>query len=75
MYGRGGGRGRGWRNRYYQTGLPYWRRDPAQNHPVYRDQMPEETESLKHQVQMVADTIERIAYRVNQLLKKRTEKE
>lgn len=75
MYGRGGGRGRGWRNRYYETGLPYWRRNPVQNYPVYRNQMPDETENLKHQVQMVADAIEGIANRVNQLLKRKTEKE
>ncbi|MBD3277987.1 MAG: hypothetical protein GF388_06795 [Candidatus Aegiribacteria sp.] len=63
IYGRGGGRGRG------------WRRDPAPYHPVYRDQVPTETENLKRQVQMVADTIEQIANRVNQLLQRRTERE
>ncbi len=66
-YGRGGGRG--WRNRFYETGLPLWRRypqyDPTQN--------PEsvETDSLKNQVQIVADTLEYIASRVKQLIEQR----
>lgn len=77
--GRGGGygffgrrgSGRGMRNRYYETGR---RRYPQYDRPVY-NQESTETESLKTQVQFVADTIEQIAYRVNQLLKRKTEKE
>lgn len=73
FFGRSGG-GRGFRNRYYETGLPQWRRYPQYNGPVYNQEF-SETESLKSQVQFVADTIEQIAYRVNQLLKRKTEKE
>ena len=75
FFGRRGGGGRGWRNRYYETGLPRWQRYPQQYEtPVY-NQVPTETESLKRQVQFVADTIEQIASRVGELLKRRTEKE
>ena len=73
FFGRGGG-GRGMRNRYYETGLPQWRRYPQYDNRMY-NQESSETESLKNQVQFVADTIEQIAYRVNQLLKRKTEKE
>ncbi len=72
--GRRGGGGRGMRNRYYETGLPQWRRYPQYDRPAY-NQESTETESLKTQVQFVADTIEQIANRVNQLLKRKTEKE
>ncbi len=71
--GRGGG-GRGMRNRYYETGFPQWRRNPQYDGPVY-NQESTETESLKRQVQFVADTIEQIAIRVSTLLKRKTEKE
>ncbi len=74
FFGRRGGGGRGMRNRYYETGLPQWRRYPQYDGPVY-NQEPTETDSLKNQVQFVADTIEQIANRVNQLLKRKTEKE
>ncbi len=72
--GRRGGGGRGMRNRYYETGLPLWRRHPQYDGPAY-NQVSTETESLKTQVQFVTDTIEQIANRVNQLLKRKTEKE
>ncbi len=73
FFSRRGG-GRGMRNRYYETGLPQWRRYPQYDSQAY-NQVPTETESLKSQVQFVADTIEQIAYRVNQLLKRKAEKE
>jgi len=59
---RGGGRGQ--RNRFYETGLPR-----LQRYQQY-DREPVETDALKRQVQYVADTIEQISHRVNQLLKK-----
>ncbi|OPL17698.1 MAG: hypothetical protein AVO35_08505 [Candidatus Aegiribacteria sp. MLS_C] len=64
---RWGGR-RGYRNRFYETGLPYWRR--------YRDfgepwTAPEETEDLKRQVLMVSEAVERIARRVEELIQNR----
>lgn len=70
---RGGG-GRGMRNRYYETGLPRWSGYPQYGGQVF-NQAQTETQSLKSQVQFVADTIEQIAYRVNQLLKRKTERE
>lgn len=71
FYGRGGGRG--FRNRYYE---PAFRENyPVDNSYLYNREQPSETESLKNQVQFVADTIEQIASRVNQLLKRKTEKE
>jgi hypothetical protein len=65
---RRGGGGLGWRNRYPDTVYP--RRFGYYNTPV---QVPSETESLKNQVSVIADTIEQIAFRVNQLLKRKTE--
>ena len=73
FFGRRGGGGRGRGNRYYE---PAFRYDYPQNSvPVYNREQPSETESLKSQVQVIADTIEQIAFRVNQLLKRKTEKE
>ncbi len=69
-YGRGGGRGR--RNRFYETGLPLWRRYPQYNPPGNPEFV--ETDSLKIQVQNVADTIEYIASRVKQLIEQRKAK-
>jgi hypothetical protein len=73
FFGRRGG-GRGFRNRFYETGLPRWQRYQQSVVPV-NGTRPLQTESLKRQVQVVADTIEQIAFRVNQLLKRKTEKE
>ncbi|MEN8207740.1 MAG: DUF5320 domain-containing protein [Candidatus Fermentibacteria bacterium] len=74
FFGRRGGGGRGMRNRFNETGLPRWRRYPQYDRQVYNGE-PAETESLKNQVQFAADAIEQIASRVNQLLKRKTEKE
>lgn len=73
-YGRRGGGGRGFRNRFYETGLPYWRRFPRAQETVFQP-APTETESLRSQVQFVSDTIERIAGRVEQLLRRKKETE
>ncbi len=71
LYGRGGGRG--FRNRYYE---PDFRGNyPLNNAPIYNREHSSETESLKNKVQFVADTIENIAFRISQLLKRKTEKE
>ena len=65
------GRGRGMRNRYYEA--------RRRGYPPYDiraiNQECSETESLRSQVQFVADTIEQIAYRISQLLKRKTDKE
>ncbi len=66
-YGRGGGRG--YRNRFYETGLPLWRRYPQYN-PTGNPEFVE-TDSLKSRVQNVADVIEYIASRVKQLIEQR----
>ena len=63
FFGRRGGGGRGMRRGYPQNDAPVYVRKST------------ETDSLKNQVQFVADTIEQIANRVNQLLKRKTEKE
>lgn len=68
--GRRGGGGRGFRNRYYETGLPYWNRYPAYREPAF-EREGSDTESLRRQVEFVAETIERLATRVQQLLKNR----
>jgi len=73
-YGRRGGGGRGYRNRYYATGLPYWRRYPACNEPVNQPEA-EDTASLRRQVEFVADTIERIAERIERIIKNRKDAE
>lgn len=73
-YGRRGGGGRGFRNRFYETGLPYWRRFPREQESAFQP-APTETESLRSQVQFVADTIERLADRVEQLLRRKKESE
>ena len=65
------GGGRGIRNRYYETGRRMY---PQYDRPAINQEYTE-TESLKTQVQFVADTIEQIAIRVNQLLKRKKEKE
>jgi len=73
FFGRRGG-GRGFRNRFYDTGLTRWQRYPQTNMPEYASGQ-DQTDSLRRQVQVVADTIEQIALRVNQLLNRKAEKE
>ena len=63
FFGRRSGGGRGMRRRYPQYDRPAINQEST------------ETDSLKNQVQFVADAIEQIANRVNQLLKRKTEKE
>jgi len=74
---RGRGGGRGWRNRYYETGLPGWYgypQNPPYERPFYSRER-SETESLKRQGQFIADTIDGIASHINQLLERKNEKE
>ncbi|MCK5063626.1 MAG: DUF5320 domain-containing protein [Candidatus Fermentibacteraceae bacterium] len=65
----GRGSGRGMRNRFYETGLPFWRRY-QQHNPLQNTEFAE-TDSLKRQLQNVADTLEHIASRVKQLIEQR----
>lgn len=70
-FGRRGG-GRGWRNRFYETGLPLWRRNQQNISTGFSGLS--ETDSLRRRVEIVADVIEEIAGRINQLLGQRTGK-
>ena len=66
--GRGWGRGRGWRNRYYATGLPRWARfwdwGPATPTQVTKEA---ETESLKAQAEWLGEQLEAIQSRLAEL--------
>ncbi len=70
--GRGGGRGR--RTRSFDNPRTRQQRYPRYA-PQVVDQGPSEAESLRSRILFVAETIEEIAFRVNQLLKRRAEKE
>lgn len=74
FYGRRGGGGRGFRNRFYETGLPGWRRFPREQEAGFQP-VRSESEALRAQVQFAADTIERLAGRVEQLLSRKKETE
>lgn len=80
FYGRGGGRG--WRNRYYATGLPGWARAgwgvPYYANPDYRAYPAEftpkqEIEALKEQAQFLKEELEGIQNRIESLEKIKTE--
>ena len=65
--GRGGGR-RGWRNRFFATGLPGWMRAGfgRQPTPVDEDQ---ELAGLKRQAQILQNSLKEIGERMEQLEK------
>lgn len=68
-YGRGrGGFGRGWRNRYFATGLPGWMRD-GYGPPVY-DESVTESQVLKDQAQELQRALQAIEARLETLEKK-----
>ncbi len=63
-----GGRGRGWRNRYYATGVPYWARHapdwgppPAAAPRMSREQevnwLKAQADNLKHALQDITDRL------------------
>ncbi len=69
-WGRGFGRGRGWRRMYYATGLPGWARFGVYNYappvqPVYKD----EKEFLKEQAKYLKEELDEIAKRLKELEK------
>ncbi len=77
-WGRGGGRGRGWRNRYYATGLPGWARfgyAPAWGQPPTATYGPyavppnkeHEAEFLKTQAEWLKGQLEAISQRISEL--------
>lgn len=70
--GSGLGGGRGYRNRFYQTGLPLRGRFMQQYPP--RNTEFSDTDSLKRQLQNVSDTLGHIASRVKQLLEQGKDK-
>ena len=72
--GRGRGGGRGWRNRFYATGLPGWARagQPAWDDVSYTPGMPtvrpeQELTGLKQQAEYFENTLDRINKRIEQL--------
>ena len=67
--GRGGGRGR--RNRYYATGLPFWARADYgyAEPPEPKLTAQQEMEDLKHQAQFLQDSLSQINERIEQLEK------
>jgi len=66
-FGRGGGRG--WRNRFYDTGEPYWRRGVIPPAEGWEGQS--EIDLLSSRVEAVARVIEDIASRVKHMLDQR----
>ena len=80
-FGMGWGRGRGWRNQYYATGLPGWARfgyapawgaPPAAAYgPYAAPPTPEqETEFLKTQAEWLKKQLDAISKRIEELEKK-----
>jgi len=83
----GSGRGRGWRHRYYATGLPGWARvgygAPAfggwvgpRVYPYYASELAtqEEAEMLKEQAEFLKKQLEEIQNRISDLEKAQTQK-
>ncbi len=74
-YGRGlGGGGRGWRNRYYATGMPYWAREYApypgtQGYGYAAPELTREAEAkiLKEQAEFMQNEISAINDRIKEL--------
>ena len=73
-FGRRGGGGRGWRHRYYATGLPRWARGaaPAYPQPYGYDDPPapgprEQSAALKSQVEYLESALEEARARLAEL--------
>ncbi|MBM4094847.1 MAG: hypothetical protein FJ276_36370 [Planctomycetes bacterium] len=72
--GRGRGGGRGWRHRFYATGVPGWARQEVQGSdtattadaPAAMSRQ-QELELLKQQAQQAADALEHLRQRINDL--------
>ena len=67
-WGRGfGGGGRGWRNRYYATGLPGWRRfgDYAMSYPEAGSDL--EKEALQRQAEALQSELDFIKKRLSEI--------
>ena len=83
--GRGGG-GRGWRNRYYETGLTGWQRGAQGPIPPYAPGPPpafrfdapsvppeQEADALRNQVRFLQDNIKAVEERIAEIEKKESE--
>ena len=69
-YGWGGG-GRGWRNRFYATGLPRWGRYPYAPGPAW-DVPPtltkeQELEGLRQEAEWLKDQLDAISQRIDEI--------
>ena len=80
FFGRGGGRGRGYRNMYYATGLPGWGR-AGYGYPAfgmgYAPEIPEKEEAvmLKEEAAFLAEELKAIQERLAALEKAKGTKE
>lgn len=72
-YGWGGGYGRGWRHRFWATGVPgrMWRR-ARYDYPYFT--VEEESEWLKQEAQFLENELEAIRKRIDELGRKTTDK-
>ncbi|MDN5302918.1 MAG: hypothetical protein PWQ60_2432 [Thermoanaerobacteraceae bacterium] len=76
--GLGFGAGRGWRRRYYATGLPFWARryypfDPVAVYPAAEDEQKYEAEALSQEAKILKEQLKEIEARLEEL--KRAKKE
>ena len=82
FFGRGRGGGRGWRNRYYATGLPGWAR-AGYDWPAAYSGAPfasgltaqQELDALKGQAEYLGDTLDGIKKRIEELENQKSSKE
>ena len=68
--GRGRGDGRGWRNRFYATGLPGWARAGYQAGFPAEPTAEQEQQSLKQEAQYLQDSLDAVNKRIEELEKK-----
>ena len=66
LAGRGRGGGRGWRNRFFATGLPGWMRAGFGHQPTPVDEK-QELAGLKRQAQLLQNSLKEIDERMEQL--------
>jgi len=62
--GRGMGLGRGWRNRFFATGVPGWSRFGAFNQQPFNDDPEWEKRALKNQLKALESELERVKKRL-----------
>lgn len=69
----GRGSGRGWRNRFYATGLPFWMRRPGFGNANYPVPAGGELSMLKEQAVCLKEELETIQSRIQELEAKQEE--